>query len=55
MDKKARKNKSPDTLRKDSCVLATTDGKTPHCSLMVYVPGDTGEQLFLVTSSASRK
>jgi nitroimidazol reductase NimA-like FMN-containing flavoprotein (pyridoxamine 5'-phosphate oxidase superfamily) len=42
-------------LRKDSCVLATTDGETPHCSLMAYVPGDSGEQLFLVTSSASRK
>jgi nitroimidazol reductase NimA-like FMN-containing flavoprotein (pyridoxamine 5'-phosphate oxidase superfamily) len=42
-------------LRKDSCVLATTDGETPHCSLMAYVPGDSGERLFLVTSSASRK
>ncbi|MGD9192408.1 MAG: pyridoxamine 5'-phosphate oxidase family protein [Desulfobacterales bacterium] len=27
----------------------------PHCSLMAYVPGDSGERLFLVTSSASRK
>ena len=42
-------------LRKDSCVLATTDGETPHCSLMVYVPGDTGERLYLVISNASRK
>jgi len=42
-------------LRKDSCVLATTDGETPHCSLMAYVPGNTGERLFLVTSRASRK
>ena len=42
-------------LRKDSCVLATTDGKTPHCSLMAYVPDDSGERLYLVTSSASRK
>jgi nitroimidazol reductase NimA-like FMN-containing flavoprotein (pyridoxamine 5'-phosphate oxidase superfamily) len=42
-------------LRKDSCVLATTDGETPHCSLMAYVPGASGQQLFLVTSSASRK
>ena len=42
-------------LRKDSCVLATTDGETPHCSLMAYVPCDSGERLFLATSSASRK
>ena len=42
-------------LRKDSCVLATTDGETPHCSLMAYVAGDSGERLFLVTSSDSRK
>ena len=42
-------------LRKDSCVLATTDGETPHCSLMAYVTGNTGERLFLVTSSNSRK
>ena len=42
-------------LRKDSCVLATTDGETPHCSLMAYIPDDSGERLYLVTSSASRK
>ena len=42
-------------LRKDSCVLATTDGETPHCSLMAYVPGDSGRRLYLVTSIASRK
>ena len=42
-------------LRKDCCVLATTDGETPHCSLMAYLPSDSGERLFLVTSSASRK
>ena len=42
-------------LRKDSCVLATTDGETPHCSLMAYVPDESGERLFLITSSASRK
>ncbi len=42
-------------LRKNSCVLATTDGKTPHCSLMAYIPDESGERLYLVTSSASRK
>jgi nitroimidazol reductase NimA-like FMN-containing flavoprotein (pyridoxamine 5'-phosphate oxidase superfamily) len=42
-------------LRKDSCVLATTDGKTPHCSLIAYIPDESGERLYLVTSSASRK
>jgi predicted amidohydrolase len=42
-------------LRNDSCVLATTDGETPHCSLMAHVPDDSGERLYLFTSSASRK
>ena len=42
-------------LRKDSCVLATSDGETPHCSLMAYVTGESGERLYLVTSRASRK
>ena len=42
-------------LRKDSCVLATTDGETPHCSLMAYVTGESGQRLYLVTSRASRK
>lgn len=42
-------------LRKHSCILATTDGETLHCSLMAYVPCDSGERLFLVTLSASRK
>lgn len=42
-------------LRKDSCVLATTDGETPHCSLMAYVTGESGERLYLVTSRDSRK
>jgi len=42
-------------LRTDSCVLATTDGDTPHCSLMAYVPDESGERLFLITSSDSRK
>jgi nitroimidazol reductase NimA-like FMN-containing flavoprotein (pyridoxamine 5'-phosphate oxidase superfamily) len=42
-------------LRKDSCVLATSDGETPHCSLMAYVAGESGQRLYLVTSRASRK
>ena len=42
-------------LRKDSCVLATTDGETPHCSLMAYVTGESNERLYLVTSRDSRK
>jgi nitroimidazol reductase NimA-like FMN-containing flavoprotein (pyridoxamine 5'-phosphate oxidase superfamily) len=42
-------------LRNDSCVLATTDEETPHCSLMAYIPDDSGERLYLVTSIASRK
>ncbi len=42
-------------LRKNSCVLATTDGETPHCSLMAYVAGESGHRLFMVTSRTSRK
>jgi nitroimidazol reductase NimA-like FMN-containing flavoprotein (pyridoxamine 5'-phosphate oxidase superfamily) len=42
-------------LRKDSCVLATTDGEAPHCSLMAYICCDSGERLFLVTPRSTRK
>jgi nitroimidazol reductase NimA-like FMN-containing flavoprotein (pyridoxamine 5'-phosphate oxidase superfamily) len=41
--------------RKDSCVLATTDGETPHCSLMAYVPDPEAEHIFLITSRDTRK
>lgn len=41
--------------RQDSCVLATVDGERPHCSLMAYVPDDSGEHIFLITSRGTRK
>lgn len=41
--------------RKSSCVLATTDGETPHCSLMAYITSETAERLFLVTPRNTRK
>ncbi len=39
----------------DLCVLATTDGQSPHASLMAYLPGDQGRKLYLITSVNTRK
>lgn len=41
--------------RKSSCVLATTDGDTPHCSLMAYIILEAADRLFLVTPRKTRK
>jgi len=41
--------------RKSSCVLATTDRETPHCSLMAYIISENAERLFLVTPRNTRK
>jgi nitroimidazol reductase NimA-like FMN-containing flavoprotein (pyridoxamine 5'-phosphate oxidase superfamily) len=41
--------------RKSSCVLATTDGKIPHCSLMAYVTSEAADRLYLVTPSNTKK
>ena len=41
--------------RKTSCVLATTDGNTPHCSLMAYIVTNDGDRLYLVTPRNTRK
>ena len=41
--------------RKSSCVLATTDGDTPHCSLMAYITSEAADRLFLVTPRNSKK
>ncbi len=41
--------------RKSSCVLATTDGDRPHCSLMAYITSEDAERLFLVTPRNTRK
>ena len=42
-------------LRKDSCVLATTDGETPHCSLMAYITSEAADRIYLVTPSNTKK
>ena len=41
--------------RKSSCVLATTDGETPHCSLMAYITPASADRLFLATPRDTRK
>ena len=41
--------------RKSSCVLATTDGDTPHCSLMAYITPEAADHLFLITPRNTRK
>ena len=41
--------------RKTSCVLATTDGNTPHCSLMAYIAAKDGDRLYLVTPRNTKK
>ena len=35
--------------RMSSCVLATTDGAVPHCSLMAYLVDEECESLYLAT------
>jgi hypothetical protein len=32
-------------MRKSSCLLATTDGNTPHCSLMAYIASEAADRL----------
>jgi hypothetical protein len=41
--------------RKRLCALATTDGITPHCSLMAYVPDESACGLVMVTRASTRK
>ena len=41
--------------RKTSCVLATTDGNTPHCSLMACIIANDGDRLYLVTPRNTKK
>ena len=41
--------------RKSSCVLATTDGNTPHCSLMAYIIPKEADRLYLVTPQNTKK
>jgi hypothetical protein len=42
-------------LRKSSCVLATTDGNIPHCSLMAYIASEAADRLYLVTPINTKK
>jgi nitroimidazol reductase NimA-like FMN-containing flavoprotein (pyridoxamine 5'-phosphate oxidase superfamily) len=41
--------------RKSSCVLATTDGSTPHCSLMAYIISTDSDRLYMVTPQNTKK
>ncbi|MCG6881115.1 MAG: pyridoxamine 5'-phosphate oxidase family protein [Deltaproteobacteria bacterium] len=40
---------------KDSCVLATSTGDKPHCSLMVYVADDQCREIYMVTQQTGTK
>ncbi len=49
-------NKMKALLRqKNSCVLATTDGVIPHCSLMAYITLESASRLYLVTPRNTKK
>ena len=37
------------------CVLATSAGNAPYCSLMAYVAGDDGREIHMVTHRTSKK
>lgn len=40
---------------KDTCVLATVSGSTPHCSLMVYVSDDECREIYMVSHRQTKK
>ena len=39
----------------DICVLATSNGQKPHASLMAYLTGDQGREIYLITSADTLK
>jgi hypothetical protein len=41
--------------RKSSCVSATADGDTPHCSLMACIPSEDAGRFLLVTPRNTKK
>lgn len=41
--------------KKDICVLATTSGGNPHCSLMAYVTDEECSEIYMVTSTKTTK
>ena len=40
---------------KDLCVLATTSGGAPHCSLMAYVTDEEGSEIYMATQKNTQK
>lgn len=40
---------------KDTCVLATVSGATPHCSLMAYVTDDDCREIYMATLKRTTK
>jgi nitroimidazol reductase NimA-like FMN-containing flavoprotein (pyridoxamine 5'-phosphate oxidase superfamily) len=40
---------------KDICVLATTSGERPHCSLMAYVADEECREIYMVTGRNTTK
>ena len=40
---------------KDTCVLATVSGATPHCSLMAYVTDDDCREIYMATFKQTTK
>ncbi len=40
---------------KDVCVLATSSGKQPHCSLMSYVTDEDCREFFMISSLETKK
>ncbi|MFH1626185.1 MAG: pyridoxamine 5'-phosphate oxidase family protein [Pseudomonadota bacterium] len=41
--------------KKDMCVLATTSGGKPHCSLMAYVTDEDCREVYMVTHRTTKK
>jgi len=42
-------------MNHDTCVLATTAGSEPHCSLMSYAAADDGREIYLVSHKNTKK
>jgi nitroimidazol reductase NimA-like FMN-containing flavoprotein (pyridoxamine 5'-phosphate oxidase superfamily) len=41
--------------QKDSCVLATSSGEDPHCSLMSYVTNEDCREIYMISLRGSKK
>jgi nitroimidazol reductase NimA-like FMN-containing flavoprotein (pyridoxamine 5'-phosphate oxidase superfamily) len=42
-------------MEKDFCVMATSSGRIPHCSLMAYVSGGDAGEIYMVTHRNTTK